>query len=151
MTKGENMKVKIFSILLLITALFFSSSMAEQKATGKKVNRADKVMAYYFHGNYRCASCTKIEKYSRDVITKYFDKEIKEGFLTFKTVNTDLSENKHFLQDYQLYTKSLVLISVKNNKVVKWKNLDKVWRHLNNQNDFYKYVQTETRKFLEEA
>ncbi len=145
------MRLKIFSTILLITALSFSSSMAEQKTTGKKFGRADKVMAYYFHGNYRCASCTKIEKYSRDVITKYFDKEIKEGFLTFKTVNTDLSENKHYLQDYQLYTRSLVLINVKNNKVVRWKNLDKVWRHLNNQNDFYNYVQTETRKFLEEA
>jgi hypothetical protein len=85
------------------------------------------------------------------VITKSFDKEIKEGFLTFTAVNTDLSENKHFLQDYQLYTKSLVLISLKNNKVLKWKNLDKIWQKLNNQTDFYEYVQTETRKFLEEA
>jgi hypothetical protein len=145
------MRLKIFSILLIITALFFSNSMAEQKTTPKKFNRADKVIAYYFHGNYRCASCTKIEKYSRDAISRSFDNEIKQGFLTFKTVNTDLSENKHFLQDYQLYTKSLVLIAVKNNKTLKWKNLDKVWQHLNNQNDFYKYVQTETKKFLEEA
>ena len=145
------MRFKIFSICLIITALFFSNSMAEQKIRPKKFNRADKVIAYYFHGNYRCASCTKLEKYSRDAITMYFDNEIKQGFLTFKTVNTDLSENKHFLQDYQLYTKSLVLISVKNNKTLKWKNLDKVWQHLNNQNDFYKYVQTETKKFLEEA
>ena len=145
------MRLKIFSILLIITALFLSNSLAEQKITPGKYNRADKVIAYYFHGNYRCVSCTKIEKYSRDAIFKYFDKEIKEGFLTFKTVNTDLSENKHYLQDYQLYTKSLVLISVKNNKPLKWKNLDKVWQHLNNQNDFYKYVQTEARKFLEDA
>ena len=145
------MRLKIFSICLIITALFFSNSMAEQKTAPKKFNRADKVIAYYFHGNYRCASCTKLEKYSRDAITMYFDKEIKQGFLSFKTVNTDLSENKHFLQDYQLYTKSLVLIAVKNNKTLKWKNLDKTWQYLNNKDDFYKYVQTETRKFLEEA
>jgi hypothetical protein len=145
------MRLKIFSILLIITALFFSNSMAEQKTTPKKFNRADKVIAYYFHGNYRCASCTKIEKYSRDAISRYFDNEIKQGFLTFKTVNTDLSENKHFLQDYQLYTKSLVLIAVKNNKTLKWKNLDKVWQHLNNQNNFNNYVQTETKKFLDDA
>ena len=145
------MRLKIFFILLTIIALFCSSSPAEQKTAFKKFNRADKVIAYYFHGNYRCASCTKMEKYSRDAITMYFDKEIKQGVISFKTVNTDLSENKHFLQDYQLYTKSLVLISVKNNKVVKWKNLDKVWQHLNNQNDFYNYVQTETSKFLEKA
>ena len=145
------MRFKIFSICLIITALFFSNSMAEQKKAPKKFNRADKVIAYYFHGNYRCASCTKLEKYSRDAITMYFDKEIKQGFLSFKPVNTDLTENKHFLQDYQLYTKSLVLIAVKNNKTLKWKNLDKTWQHLNNKDDFYKYVQTETKKFLEEA
>jgi uncharacterized protein YacL (UPF0231 family) len=125
--------------------------MAENKIAPKKFNRADKVIAYYFHGNYRCASCTKLEKYSRDAISMYFNKEIKQGFLSFETVNTDLSENKHFLQDYQLYTKSLVLIAVKNNKTVKWKNLDKTWQHLNNKDDFYKYVQTETKKFLEGA
>lgn len=145
------MRLKIFLILLVIIALFCSSSPAEQKTALQRFNRADKVIAYYFHGNYRCASCTKMEKYSRDAITMYFDKEIKQGVISFKTVNTDLSENKHFLQDYQLYTKSLVLIAVKNNKTLKWKNLEKTWQHLNNKNDFYKYVQTETRKFLEEA
>lgn len=145
------MRLKIFLILLVIIALFCSSSPAEQKTALQRFNRADKVIAYYFHGNYRCASCTKMEKYSRDAITMYFDKEIKQGVISFKTVNTDLSENKHFLQDYQLYTKSLVLIAVKNNKTLKWKNLVKTWQHLNNKNDFYKYVQTETRKFLEEA
>jgi len=145
------MRLKIFFILLAIIALFCSSSPAEQKTALKRFNRADKIIAYYFHGNYRCASCTKMEKYSRDAITMYFDKEIKQGVISFKTVNTDLSENKHFLQDYQLYTKSLVLIAIKNNKILKWKNLGKIWQHLNNKNDFYKYVQTETRKFLEEA
>jgi hypothetical protein len=145
------MRLKIFFILLAIIALFCSSSPAEQKTALQRFNRADKVIAYYFHGNYRCASCTKMEKYSRDAITMYFDKEIKQGVISFKTVNTDLSENKHFLQDYQLYTKSLVLIAVKNNKTLKWKNLEKTWQHLNSKNDFYKYVQTETRKFLEEA
>jgi len=143
--------IKVFFILLTSSAIFITNSPAEQKTSLKRFNHSDKVIAYYFHGNYRCASCTKLEKYSRDAITMYFDKEIKQGFLSFKTVNTDLSENKHFLQDYQLYTKSLVLIAVKNNKTLKWKNLDKTWQHLNNKDDFYKYVQTETKKFLEEA
>ena len=145
------MRLKIFFIGLTITALFLSNSMAEQKITPKKFNRADNVIGYYFHGNYRCASCTKIEKYSRDAISNYFAKEIKAGFLSFKAVNTDLSENKHFLEDYQLYTKSLVLVSVKEGKILKWKNLDKIWQRLNNKTAFYNYVQTETRKFLEEA
>ena len=142
---------RIFLLLFIFILLLFSTSIAEQNIGLKRFNRADKVIAYYFHGNYRCASCTKLERYSRDAITMYFDKEIKQGFLSFKTVNTDLSENKHFLQDYQLYTKSLVLVAVKNNKTVKWKNLGKTWQHLNNKNNFYKYVQTETRKFLKEA
>jgi len=145
------MRLKIFFIGLTITALFLSNSMAEQKIMPKKFNRADNVIAYYFHGNYRCASCTKIEKYSRDAISNYFSKEIKAGFLSFQAVNTDLSENKHFLKDYQLYTKSLVLISVKEGKILKWKNLDKIWQRLNNKAAFYNYVQTETKKFLEEA
>jgi len=143
--------IKIISVLPLLIFLLFSSISAEQPAPPVKYNHADSVIVYYFHGNYRCASCTKIEKYSRDAISNFFSKEIKAGFLSFQAVNTDLSENKHFLKDYQLYTKSLVLISVKEGKILKWKNLDKIWQRLNNKAAFYNYVQTETKKFLEEA
>jgi len=53
------------------------------------------------------------------------------------------------VQDYQLYTKSVVLSLVKDGKEVKFKNLDKVWQLLRNKDKFYKYIKEETTNFLD--
>src|SRR3989304_10364236 len=67
------------------------------------------LLAYYFHGNRRCASCIKIEKYTKESLDSLFQKELSDGRILWQVVNTDLDSNKHFLKDYALYTKSVVL------------------------------------------
>jgi hypothetical protein len=111
-------------------------------------NTDNHIKAYYFYGDFRCTSCKKIEKYSREAIEKYFDKQLKNGSLTFQAINMDKPENKHFIQDYQLVSKSLVIVKYKKGKQVKWKNLEKVWQHLNNEDVFFEYVKTETENYL---
>ena len=106
-------------------------------------------IAFYFHGNFRCDSCRNIEQYSRESIELYFSEQLKAGELTFKVINTDQPEHKHFVEDYQLYTKSLVIAEFKDGKQVKWKNLAKVWDYLKDQDKFYQYVKSEVQKFLE--
>jgi hypothetical protein len=106
------------------------------------------IKAYYFHGNLRCYSCKKIEQYSREAIETYFAEQLKNGLLTFQAINIDQPENRHFIQDYQLVTKSLVLIEYQDGKQVKWKNLEKVWQFLNNEEAFLNYVKAETDKYL---
>ena len=59
-------------------------------------------------------------------------------------------ENKHFVNDYQLYTKSVVLSLVRDGKEMKFKNLEKVWQLLRNKDKFYKYIKEETQGFLDE-
>ena len=127
-------------------AINIVSDSTESKASTEVT---DKVIAYYFHGNRRCASCIKIEAYSREAIDSGFAEELKAGKLEWLVINTDEPENEHFIKDYQLYTKSLVLSNIENGKQTKWKNLDKVWELLRNKEGFLQYVQTETRAFLE--
>ena len=45
-------------------------------------------------------------------------------------------------------TKSLVLVEYKDGKQVKWKNIEKVWQLLNNEEAFFNYVKAETEKYL---
>lgn len=111
---------------------------------------ASKVIAYYFHGTYRCATCRTIERYSKEAIEKYFAKDLQNGTLEFKPVNVEDPENKHFIQDYQLFTRSLVLSHQNHNKEVKWKNLDKVWSLVSDREQFYQYVRNETEQYLKE-
>ena len=111
---------------------------------------AGKVIAYYFHGNFRCANCLKIEQYSKEAIEQNFKDELSSGKLVFKVINIETKGNEHFIQDYQLYTKSLVISLVKDGKEVKFDNLTKVWEFLWNRQKFYDYVKEEITKYLKE-
>ena len=81
---------------------------AADNATAKKVPAAQSksfIVAYYFHGNFRCPTCKKIEQYSRESIEFNFPNQLKSGALVFQPVNIDEPKNQHFVQDYQLVTR----------------------------------------------
>lgn len=145
------------SLFLLLLIVFFVSNVVAKQAvtTARKANPAQKtdtkVIAYYFHGNYRCYTCTKIESYSREAIEAYFADDLKTGQLEFLPVNVDEPANRHFIQDYQLHTRSLVLTLYRNNQQQKWKNLKDVWQLVRDKDRFYQYVKSETEQFLAEA
>ncbi|MFC1643726.1 nitrophenyl compound nitroreductase subunit ArsF family protein [Candidatus Omnitrophota bacterium] len=108
------------------------------------------IVVYYFHGNFRCASCHKIENYTKETVEKYFDKQVQAGDILYKTVNVEKKGNAHFVEDYQLYTKSVVLSLVRDGKEVKHKNLTKVWEYLGNKTKFENYEKKEIEDFLKE-
>jgi len=110
-----------------------------------------KVVVYYFHTSFRCSSCKKIEAYSHEAIESGFAKELKDGRLAWCVINVDERTNRHFIQDYQLFSKSLVLVKMKDGKQAEWKNLMKVWQLLGNKEAFLRYVQVELRSYLEAA
>ena len=126
-----------------------SESEQGEKAAPAATDGSHHLVAYYFHGNFRCTNCRKIEEYSREAIEKYFTEELKTKKLVFSIINTDQPENKHFIKDYQLYTRSLIIAEFKGGKQVQWKNLTGVWNHLGNREKFYDYVRSEIRACLE--
>ena len=134
-------------LLILLAVVLLNggvTSFAEDKPSESRV------IAYYFHGDFRCATCYKLEQYSKEAIEANFKDALASGKLIFKTVNIDEKANRHFVNDYQLYTKSLVISLVKDGKEVKSKNLAKIWEYVGNKQKFYDYVTEEIRDFLKE-
>ncbi len=107
-----------------------------------------RVLAYYFYTTKRCASCRKLEAYTAEAIASGFDAEVKTGALVFQPINVDEKGNEHFVKDYELFTKSVVLVDERSGKQIAWKNLPKVWQLLNDKEAFLRYVQEETRAYL---
>ena len=107
------------------------------------------VRVYYFHTTQRCASCKKIEALSAEAIREGFERELGDGRLEWQVVNVDDSQNRHFTGDYQLYTKSVIVVDRVNGQQVRWKNLPKVWELLHDETTFREYVQSEVRAYLE--
>lgn len=115
----------------------------------KKVSVNKWIDATYFYTTQRCYSCKLIEKYIKETLDKNFRKEITSEQINFQTINLDLPENKHYIQDYKLYTKSFILSLKKNGNEKTWLNCDKIWNLARNEQDFKKYIKSEVNKYLE--
>jgi len=122
-------------------------TVSTQAATGPRKG-VRKVIAYYFHGDARCVSCLRIEAWSRSAIHDTFADDIRRGLLEWRTVNADEPGNEHFVRDFQLYTKSVVLVETLDGKRTRWKNLNRIWELLRDRAAFSSYIRRQTRSFL---
>jgi len=111
--------------------------------------RANGIVAYYFHTTERCSSCLTIEKWTAEAIQTTFAAQLADGTLTWRIVDVEDAANAHFIQDYQLVSKSVVLVRYGNGKPGKWENLQMVWQLLGDQTAFQDYIKSSTRSFLE--
>ncbi|MDD2324750.1 MAG: nitrophenyl compound nitroreductase subunit ArsF family protein [Alphaproteobacteria bacterium] len=107
-----------------------------------------KVVAYYFHGNMRCTTCKKIEALTTEAIETGFADDIKAGRVELKVVNVEESGNEHYIQDYQLASRSVVVASYEGEAQKDWKRLDAVWQLTGNKEAFIRLIQDETTALL---
>jgi hypothetical protein len=140
------------SFIALATLLACASSASAPAAEdGPGTETRGVVRVYYFHTTQRCASCRKIEALADEAIRTGFQRELADGRLEWLAVNTDEAPNKHFLADYKLYTKSVVVVDLRNPSAVRWKNLPKIWELLHDEAGFRKYVHGELKAYLDGA
>lgn len=138
-----------------------NSDSAENSATGQNREENEKriqtpqsgepdhkVIVYYFHGNKRCVTCRKIEAYTTETIKTAFPSQLKSGELELHIVNTDKPRNQHFIYDYKLSTKSVILAEYHNGQQTRWKNLDRIWEEVGSKQIFTDYIENETREYL---
>jgi len=135
-----------------------TSAQASSEIAAQNIDAREKPIApqanvdivYYFMTTQRCSNCMKIEAYTREAVEKGFADALKKETMIWRMVNVEESANNHFIKDYQLYTKSVVLVKMRNGKQVEWKNLDQIWPLLllNDKAGFQKYVTDEVRKFM---
>ncbi|MFH1876264.1 MAG: nitrophenyl compound nitroreductase subunit ArsF family protein [Candidatus Omnitrophota bacterium] len=142
---------KLFFAFLVSVALSSGGILFSPLAHAADVAEGTHVVAYYFHGIFRCPTCHKLEQYSKEAIESNFKDALSSGTLEFKVVNIEDKGNEHYGNDYQLYTKSLILSLFKDGREVKWKNLNKIWEYVGNKQRFIDYVKGGVTDFLKEA
>ncbi|MHB0972229.1 MAG: nitrophenyl compound nitroreductase subunit ArsF family protein [Thermoanaerobaculia bacterium] len=137
-------------IVVCLVALFSFTAIAADKAPAAKAKApSQRIVATYFHGDVRCATCRKIEAYSKEALDEGFAREIAAGTVVFQAINTDRAENKHYVQDYKLMMKSLIIAKEKDGKVTDWVNLPKIWQFTGNQDEFMAYVREGVQSYLD--
>jgi hypothetical protein len=113
------------------------------------VSTKNKIIVYYFHGTMRCPTCHKLETFAKSEVETSFADAIKSGKLEWKTVNVEEKENEHFNDDYKLYTKSVIVSTVKDGKESSWKNLDKIWEIVHDEGKYREYIKKEVKACLD--
>jgi hypothetical protein len=106
------------------------------------------VFVTYFHGDQRCATCMKLEAYSHDAVRQAFAEELADSSIIWRTVNYDRKENQHYIEDYGLYTKAVILTRVVDGEEIEWENLNEIWDRVGDKEDYVAYVQEEMKSFL---
>ena len=107
-----------------------------------------KVTVYYFHNTVRCPTCMRMEEYSAFALQAGFPHELKSGKIEWRSINMQTPENRHFAEEFRLHMSSLVIVRFKDGKQVEWRNLEKIWDHVGDIEDFVKYVQNNVKALL---
>ncbi len=143
------MKIKISTAFLLCFFISFNVHYLVQAQTKEaEKNKTGKIIVYYFHGEFRCQSCLRIEELLGKTLKSSFKKELESGALLWKPLNKEEPQNEHFMKDFELTYNIAVLVEEKNGKVATWKKLPGVWDHLNNEKAFSKYIKDEVQNYL---
>ena len=111
--------------------------------------RPDRVDALYLHGTARCVTCRKLESCGEEALRTSFAEALDAGRLVWRPSNVDLPENRHFMQDFQLRFRSLVLVEIRDGQAGRWKNLDQIWQLAGDREACLSYIEEETRRFME--
>jgi hypothetical protein len=125
------------------------AAAAIDESTGNVHAMKNGVIAYYFHGTRRCPTCRKLEAYTQEAIASGFADDLKDKRLIWRVVNVDLPDNEHYVRDYSLTTKSVVLVAVDAGKEGRWENLSRIWDLVGDKAAFTSYVQGEVADFQE--
>ena len=138
-------------LIRLVLAGAFCAGMGASAGSVKinvsKIENAQ-LIVYYFHGTDRCVTCRKFETWTQEVLTSSFVDEIKKKRLEYRVVNIDEPGNEHFVHDYGLYTKSVVLSEIKDGRRTRSKNLEKIWDLARDEEAYKAYVRDEVSSFI---
>ena len=124
------------------------SKAGEEAAETENKAEVKKIVVYYFHGNMRCTTCKNIEAYTKEAVEKNFSDALKNNLLEMQVVNVEELENSHFIKDFKLIGRSVVIEEFNNGKSIRWNNLKRVWNLISKKDEFLKYVESEIRGYL---
>jgi len=108
----------------------------------------DMIQVTYFSSDVRCATCVRIERLTRETVEKNFGAEVASGRIVLQTINLDGPGSEHFVQDYQLISKTVIVSDRAQGQEVKWENLQEVWSKQKDEQAFEAYVVDAVRRHL---
>ncbi len=111
-----------FSMMfILFTAQSFGQCKKNPKCTGsnkgvpcasaKKASvEKGEITVYYFHNTRRCATCNAVENETQKALKKLYTDKVKEGKITFVSINLEEEGNEKLIEDLEISGQTLLIV-----------------------------------------
>jgi len=109
------MKLQIIALCMFAGTLVVSCNQSSNKQISETTNDTvskqskAKLQIYYFHLTNRCITCNSIEANVKSVIESMYSEEIKQGLISFESINIQEKENWEIAEQYETANASLFL------------------------------------------
>jgi hypothetical protein len=129
---------------VIALATIASSALQEQNETPND-------QATFFHYNDRFHSRIKLERWAAQAIQVGLEDSIRTGRLRWGTMDLESTQGSALADKVGLMNKNVVLMEMRDGKMVRSKELVETWKLLRDSSAFSRYVRSETIALLKSA
>lgn len=104
----KNIRLSL-GLALLIPFLSCNAQSPNKEVKASDYN-SDKIEAYYFHFTARCVTCRTIEAKAKENLEVLYPNQIKQGLITFQSLNLDESSSKPLAEKFGVSGQTLLLV-----------------------------------------
>lgn len=108
------------------------------------------LIVYYMDMGKDCTTCLYLETYTRETLERHFADALASGRIEWRRRDLDDPSNAHYIREFRLYTKSVVLVRQVNGEPVRHESLSRIWELVYDKEAFQTYIQREVRRFLDD-
>jgi hypothetical protein len=143
----------VFAVASLLFVLVSDGPVSsDTQSTEEKAPVAQtELLVYYMDMGKDCTTCLNLESYTREALDTYFAADLASGRIQWRTADLDDPANAHFVDEFGLYTKSVVLVRFKSGAQTRFDSLSRIWELVYDKDAYIAYIRDEVSGFLDAA
>ena len=106
------------------------------------------LIVYYMDMGKDCTTCLNLETYTFEAVETWFADELATGRISWRTVDLDEPANEHFVDEFGLYTKSVVLVRPIDGAPYQFDSLSRIWELVYDKEAYMTYIREQIQVFL---
>jgi hypothetical protein len=100
----------LLTIAMIIQILSCNGQQTPKEAAASETASSDKIEAYYFHFTARCMTCRTIEARAKENLETLYPNQIKQGLITFQSVNLEEASSKPLAERLGISGQTLLIV-----------------------------------------
>ncbi len=128
---------------------FFGKTPTDPKVpatvNGKADADAPHYAAIFYHAKHRCDTCVRIEEYAHAALQPAID----AGEIAWEVSEYTAPENRELVRSMDVITSTVVLAERVDGTIVRFRNLEDVWLHVNKPDRFSEFMKGSWKSFQE--